>query len=83
MGFWDRHTSHLDLMSRMFARTGAVDGMGLTADHGVSLRAAMARCAGCESTDACKEWLDDGTSNPTPPDFCPNAALIERLQSIA
>jgi Family of unknown function (DUF6455) len=82
MGYFSEFGRHLDLMRRMFRRTG-VSNMDVFAagvdDH---VRQAIFRCRSCTKTDACAKWLDSAGQGDAPPDFCKNAAYIERLRAL-
>ena len=88
MGIISKIASHLDLMQEMFTQTGAMRNSAVSIDQNSSFRQAISRCAGCDSTKACREWLDFGLEQNlercAPPRFCPNAgfqlALKETLQ---
>lgn len=43
------------------------------------MRQAMRRCAACRDVERCTAWLAAGAPDDAWRDFCPNAALFERL----
>jgi len=83
MGIWQRFSTNLDLMGRMFNKTDAVNGVAFSGDMEMSMRQAVFRCAGCKSIEDCRHWLDTAAEHSAPPSFCANAALIERLREAA
>jgi hypothetical protein len=82
MTVFTRFATHLDLMRRMFARTGAANGLALADGLEGTMRQAMARCAGCRETDACKDYLANADGEELP-GFCANVQLIDRLRHMA
>ncbi|GIL02872.1 MAG: hypothetical protein BroJett030_27710 [Alphaproteobacteria bacterium] len=83
MGIWKRIGEHVELMSAMFARTGALSGERAIGEVEMELKNAIWRCTACAYTDACRDWLEDASQGSPPPAFCPNAGLIERLRASA
>lgn len=72
---------HMGLMRGMARKTGAdLTPLGETEAGELALRNALIRCTTCANPDACADWQDrtmDGAG--TPPPFCRNARLMERL----
>ncbi|MFO1039288.1 MAG: DUF6455 family protein [Geminicoccaceae bacterium] len=63
-----------------------VQGFGLTADQlrtqaALELLQAETRCVNCADLDMCKGYLD-GVAAVDPDEFCPNAALFEKLKPV-
>lgn len=80
MGILSRFSRNLDLMSRMFSQTGALDRAVAGASMNEELRGAILRCSGCEHTQACAKWLDEGGEDRIPPAFCANSGLQMELR---
>ena len=79
MDILSKFAKHMDLMSRMMARTGAVRGMNGGDHMEAALRQATFRCAACADTEACGSWLENAPEGANPPAFCRNAALMESI----
>lgn len=81
MGIVSRFGRNLDLMSRMWRRTGrqSLIASGMVPENAV--KAAMVRCAGCDHTDECASWLDAGGSDREPPEFCANRNFLSALET--
>jgi len=80
MGLFQRWARNLDLMGRMFARTGALADARAIARAEAAFKGALMRCAGCGATEACQKFLDDESAGNRPPGFCANSALIGQLR---
>lgn len=83
MGLFDRFSRNLDLMSRMFAQTGALDRALASGTMNEELRGAILRCSQCEHTEICARWLDEGGEDRVPPGFCANSGLQNELRERA
>ena len=81
MGIWNRFVRHMDLISTMFARTGAISGLAAQ-DSEFSLRQAVMRCQACGSEGQCVEFLKTAEQGCEAPSFCNNARLIRRLKQV-
>lgn len=53
----------------------SLEDMGILAD----MADAVGRCRACARTDACRRWLAAG-SDEACPGFCPNRAVVERIE---
>lgn len=80
MSVWTRLATHMELMSRMFAKTHALEGSNGISNLEATLKGAMFRCTGCQDVEACKEWLESAGDDSAPPEFCANASLIRRMR---
>ena len=76
-----RLAEHLDLMSQMFARTGAAEQFAQSAGEN-GLKQAIFQCAACKDTDECKQWLANAEQGAQSPEFCRNSQTIERLAAM-
>lgn len=82
MAIWSRFLRHVDLMSRMFVKTGAVGDSFALADE-ASIKQAIIRCQACQSESDCASFLKVAADGEAAPDFCLNKALIDRLRDSA
>lgn len=80
MGAWSRIATHMELMSRMFAKTHALENGGSLTGLEPLLKGAMFRCTGCQDVEGCRQWLENAEDDSAPPAFCANASLIARLR---
>ena len=81
MAIWSRFLRHVDLMSRMFAKTGAVGDSFALAEES-SIKQAIIRCQACRSENDCANFLGGAPDGEAAPDFCLNKALIDRLRDV-
>lgn len=73
---------HADLVDRM-ATTLGIDLEEATLTGAIEmdeLAGAVVRCTECASPDACNRWLDATPSADTPPAYCRNSDLLDRLR---
>jgi hypothetical protein len=77
MGIFSKIMRSRERMSRMFAQTGAAEKFALC-DEAVVL-AAQGRCLSCEEPVACEQFLETGGRHRSPPSYCRNREMIERL----
>ncbi|WP_319825647.1 DUF6455 family protein [Thalassovita sp.] len=81
----DEKTRHTELVDRMAQALG-VDLQALAAEGQLDrdeLDRVVVRCTACSDPDDCETWLDhqpDGLD--TPPYYCCNQALFERLMAV-
>ena len=84
MKIMDKLDRHAGLMGRMAETVGADVGsaLALGALSGEQLRGSVLRCTTCGATRVCEEWLErhEGDCSEPVPEFCLNAALLERLK---
>jgi len=73
---------HMDLMSAMFAKTGAA-GNELAFASENTLKQAILRCQSCGAERECKNFLDTARQDAAPPPFCRNASLIASMREQA
>ncbi|MEM7463975.1 MAG: DUF6455 family protein [Pseudomonadota bacterium] len=83
MGIFKTISRNVDLMSRMFAKTGVVGKESAALLLESDLRQAMVRCACCKDKDNCAKWLDEALQDSAPPDFCENKVFIRQVQNSA
>ena len=81
MGIWSHIVTHMNLISEMFARTGAVNRFAEEGNEN-SLRQAIMRCQACGAARECGEFLETAEQGCEPPSFCNNARLINRLRQV-
>ena len=79
MKIWGRFLRHMDMMSQMFAKTGASGGAVALTPEG-SLKQAIIRCQACRAESECRDYLATARDGEAAPDFCNNKALIDRLR---
>lgn len=79
MKIWGRFLRHMDMMSQMFAKTGAA-GDSLAFSSEGSLKQAIVRCQACRAESECRDYLATAKDGEAAPDFCNNKALIDRLR---
>lgn len=73
----ERSQRRMTMMQRMIQRLDVDASKVVCADNGVTFRAMVGRCRGCEEPTICSEWLDGQRPDKNPSDFCPNAAAFE------
>ena len=83
MGFFTKISQHMELMARMFGKTGIAGADSDVVYLENDIRQAMSRCASCQDVGGCMLWLDDAEDGSAPPDFCMNATYIKQLQKTA
>ncbi|SHM03003.1 DUF6455 family protein [Roseibium suaedae] len=79
MHWVDKMNERANLMGRMLETIGAMERMPTGQCLGHDLRTAVSRCSQCETTEACKTWLDKNKAGATEPMAeCPNSELFRR-----
>lgn len=73
----EKSQRRMTMMQRMIQRLDVNTSKVVCADNGVTFRAMVGRCRGCEKPDICSEWLDGHRPDDNPKGFCPNAAAFE------
>ncbi len=73
---------HARLMDRMATRNGADFDLARQTGYltGSELNEALASCVGCSDAADCEARLDRG--EPGVPDYCRNAALFSRVETV-
>jgi hypothetical protein len=68
-------------LDEMMERLGVEPAAGVVPRWSLSYSTALHRCQGCESKEACAEWLDSMPMSVSfAPHFCPNADILFELQ---
>lgn len=78
--FFDRLSTHSELMQGMFSRLGVRGWFAEQQGGPEVLRRAALRCASCTDTEACAAWLEGHETAESAPAFCRNHDLIERIR---
>ena len=79
MGWFSGLAGNLDLMKRMWEKTGhswQVTGAAVSEN---ALKSAMVRCVGCQSVGECRTWLDGEGMADAAPSFCANHDFLNSL----
>lgn len=66
------------LFGEMMERIGANPGAAARERFAGGFAAACRRCLLCRNATECRYWLDEGGAGHAP-DFCPNAAFLDRV----
>ncbi|HYH39853.1 MAG TPA: DUF6455 family protein [Azospirillum sp.] len=66
-------------MPRMMRRLGVDSEAAYGCGLGLMIARAARRCSQCRTVETCTAWLARPAADAAHRDFCPNAALFERL----
>ncbi|WP_341647410.1 DUF6455 family protein [Thauera humireducens] len=77
----ERTQRRMTMMQRMIQRLDVDSSKIICDDNGVTFRAMIGRCRGCEQPEVCSAWLDGKRPESSPQAFCPNAAAFEPYRS--
>jgi hypothetical protein len=77
--FIERISGRSALMEAMFARLGVRDWFAASPNRALVLRQAMLRCAACERTEECAQWLEAHDRADRAPEFCANRDLTDGI----
>lgn len=66
-------------MPRMMRRLGVDSEAAYDSGLGLMIVRAARRCSQCRTVETCTAWLARPAADAAHRDFCPNAALFERL----
>ena len=79
MGFFQNSADRLEFLNQMMERTDTRVDADISHRGANNIKSAIVACLGCKSVNECQTWLAEVDGVASPPDFCPNAQRLMRM----